>query len=277
LDTPQTWEELQMAAAIIENAGIIPFANASGDPWTIAELVFMNLAPNYIGGKDGRLQYLHGKRCFNDSQVVDAFTAVSDLTPYLPSTHETLSYNDSRQLFVQGEAAMMFGGSWDIPYFQAENPNFNWSIFATPPPKGQPSHITFHADVAIGLNAASPYKEEAHLFLSWLTTQEAAHLLGNELPGFFPMHKQAPELHNVYANTFLTLNQGRGLDVRWAWPQLTNSIPSGYTLMQDGAIAVLHNEMTPQEAADGLQAGLGQWFKPAQQCQKTAVNILASP
>ncbi|MCP5099041.1 MAG: extracellular solute-binding protein, partial [Chloroflexi bacterium] len=46
LDTPQTWEELQMAAAIIENAGIIPFANASGDPWTIAELVFMNLAPN---------------------------------------------------------------------------------------------------------------------------------------------------------------------------------------------------------------------------------------
>ncbi|MEM7330535.1 MAG: extracellular solute-binding protein [Chloroflexota bacterium] len=272
LPIPQTWAELEEVSIQLQEAGIIPFANASGDPWTMAELVFMNLAPNFIGGKEGRLQYLNGQRCFNDSHVVDAFTAVSSLSPFLPPDHQSISYPDSRWLFLRGEAAMMFSGSWDISYFENEAPDFQWSIFATPPPDEEESHITFHADTAIGLNANSPYKEEARLFLTWLTTNELANLLGNELPGFFPMHNEPPQLQNIRANTFLALNHERGLDVRWAWPQLTKNIPSGYDLMQEGTIAVINNEMTPEEAAQSLQAGLGQWFEPAQRCGQTAVS-----
>ena len=272
LPIPQSWDELVEVSLQLKEAGYIPFANATGDPWTMAELVFMNLAPNFIGGKDGRLQYLSGQRCFNDTHVVDAFTAVSSLSPYLPPEHNTISYSDSRWLFLHGEAAMMFGGSWDISYFENEAPDFKWSVFAPPPPEGQESHITFHADTAIGLNANSPHKEEARLFLSWLTTNELASLLGNELPGFFPMHKEPPQLQNIRANTFLALNNERGLDVRWAWPQLTNNIPSGYDLMQEGTIAVINREMTPEQAAQSLQSGLGQWFEPAQRCAATAVS-----
>jgi len=55
LEIPTTWEQLIADAQTIKDAGFIPFANASGDPWTIAEIVFMNLAPNFIGGRDGRL------------------------------------------------------------------------------------------------------------------------------------------------------------------------------------------------------------------------------
>lgn len=209
-----------------------------------------------------------GERCFNDERVVAAFQAVKDLSPFFPESYELLTYTDSLQLFAQGKAAMWMGGSWDIPFFEATGTAFEWSVFAPPPPAGKPGYITFHLDVAMGLNAASTHKEEAKTFLEWLTTSESAEMLGNELPGFFPMHRDAPTLTNEHANAFLALNQGRGTDVRFAWEKLLDGSPDGYTLMQDGALAVLRGEQTPQEAADALQAGLAQWFEPAQTCDK---------
>lgn len=104
------------------------------------------------------------------------------------------------------------------------------------------------------------------MFLEWMTTPEFATLFANLLPGFFPLNQQAPVLENPHAAAFIGLNEGRGLDVRWAWEGLLAGSPDGYTLMQDNAIAVLNGTMTPQEAADGLQEGLAQWFEPAQNC-----------
>ena len=102
--------------------------------------------------------------------------------------------------------------------------------------------------------------------MEWLTTPEPAELLGNELPGFFPMYQKAPTLRNEHANVFLALNEGRGTDARWAWPKLRDGLPDGYSLMRDSVLAVLADEMTPQEAADAVQRGLAQWFEAAQNC-----------
>ncbi len=113
------------------------FANASGDPWTIAEIVFMNIAPTFIGGHEGRLAYLNGERCFNDEHAVAAFQAVADLAPYVPEDQSALTYYDSQQIFLMGEAGMWLGGSWDIPVFESEAPDFEWSVFAIPGPAGQ--------------------------------------------------------------------------------------------------------------------------------------------
>ncbi len=136
LEVPTTWQELIAAAQTIKDAGFIPFANASGDPWTIAEIVFMNLAPNFIGGVDGRMAYLNGERCFNDANAVAAFQAVADMAPFLPDGQEALVYYDSQALFETGQAAMFFGGSWDIPTFEKDIADFEWGVFATPPLEG---------------------------------------------------------------------------------------------------------------------------------------------
>ncbi len=267
LEIPTTWEGLLETAQAIQDAGYTPFANASGDEWTIAEIVFMNLAPNFIGGFEGRQAYLKGERCFNDEHAVAAFQAVADIAPFLPEGQEALTYYDSQQLFLLGEAAMWMGGSWDIPFFESEEPEFEWSIFAVPAPEGQEqAYVTFHLDAGMGLNAASAHKDEAKLFLEWMATPEFATLLADNLPGFFPISKNTVSLQNEHANTFLSLNEGRGLDVRWAWEGLLDGQPDGYTLMQNGALAVIAGSQTPQEAADALQTGLAEWFAPAQSC-----------
>ncbi len=266
LAIPTTWEELMTTAQAIQDGGYIPFANASGDSWTIAEIVFMNLAPNFIGGLDGRLAYLAGERCFNDANAVAAFQAVADLAPFLPEGQEALVYYDSQVLFATGQAAMWMGGSWDIPQFEKDITDFEWGIFATPAPAGGDRYVTFHLDAGMGINAASEHKEEAKTFLAWLNGPEFAKLLADQLPGFFPIHQAAPEVANAHAAEFLALNEGAGTDVRWAWDGLLDGTPDGYTLMQDNSIAVIKGEMTPQEAADSLQAGLAEWLPAAQSC-----------
>ena len=63
-----------------------------GDEWTINEIVFFNLAPNFIGGYEGRMAYLNGERCFNDHHMIAAFQALEDLSPFLPPNHTLLKY-----------------------------------------------------------------------------------------------------------------------------------------------------------------------------------------
>ena len=264
ISVPETWDDLLETAEKIKAAGYIPFANGLGDEWDIAEVVFMSIAPNFIGGYEGRLAYEQGKKEFNGPEVVALFEAMDSLQPYLPSGYKALGYNDSNALFATGQAAMYFDGSWSIGTFA--DVDFDWDVF--PPPvasKGDKGQVCFHADAGMTMNAATGHPEEAREFLAWLSTGEGAEALAENLPtGFFPMSSNAISIPDAHANSFLAMNKGRGTDVRWAWPELLAGTPSGYDLMMNGSIAVLTDAMTPREAADAFAEGLALWYPPAQ-------------
>lgn len=262
IEIPQTWEELLAAAQKLKDAGVIPFANGSKDEWDMNEIVFMNLLPNFIGGREARLEYETGQVPFNDAKMVSAFKALSDLAPFLPTGQEGVSYYDAQQLFLLGRAAMFFGGSWDVAFFEASEPDFEWSVFATPAPAGRDTVVCFHPDAGIGLNAASPHKEAGLTFLKWLTTVEAAQILADEIPGFYPLNTHPIQIKSKHANEFYALSEGKAVDARFVWPVLQAGEPNGYLLTQTAALAVVKGTMTPEEAADYLQKGLENWFEP---------------
>lgn len=263
---PTTWEALLQSAQTIQQAGYLPFANGIQEGWRVNETIFMNVAPNFIGGRAGRLQYLHGERCFNDAHSVAAFQALAALAPFLPTNKADLDYTDSQQLFLAGKAAMFLGASWDIPTLEAAQAPFAWSVFALPAPQGQPTIVTFQPDTAVGLNAASPHQAEAQRFLAWLATPEATALLQRTIPGVFVPRSTIAPVTNPHAQAFLQLLTDYQSDVGWAWPQISAKLPDAYSLMTTGAVAVIQGEKTPAEAADNLQNGLAQWFQPAQRC-----------
>jgi len=270
LAVPETWEELMAAAQTIKDSGVTPFSNGTKDAWDINEVVMMTIIPNNIGGYEGRMEYLNGERCFNDADMVAAYTQIQDLAPYVPEDFTATSYYDSEQLFVQGVAAMMFDGSWSISAFEKDDPDFNWSVFAAPPAEGKDKYISFHMDAAIGMNPASENQEAAKVFLEWLESETFGEAFGNGVPGFFPVSKNVPELTDPVANEFLSFNQdAAGTDIRFVWEKLLASPPGtldSYTAMNDGVIAVLKGEQTPQEAADSLQEAIAAWYEPAQNC-----------
>jgi len=274
LPVPQTWDDLMADAEKLKAARYIPFANAhyGREKQRIGDLIFTNMAPTFLGGAAGRQKFANGKICFNDSRVVALFSAIQDISQYMSPDAETLTYAQSQQLFLQSQAAMYFGGSFEIPTFEKAKPKFNWGVFAIPAPQGYLSYVNYHIDTAIALNADSPHKTEARIFLTWLTTPEFAKLLGDQLPGLFPLNLKAPALEDQHGNDFLALNSidnGR-MDIRWPLP--TTGLPDGRSLMQDAALGVMEpppgesDRLTPQQAADKLQDGLAQWYLPAQQC-----------
>jgi raffinose/stachyose/melibiose transport system substrate-binding protein len=225
----------------------------------------MSIAPNFLGGPDGRAAYDNGDRPFNDPHVVAIFQALKDIAPYCPKGFEALTYNDSSSMFATQKAAMYFDGSWSISNYK--DVKFQWSVFAPPPPKGSKPYVCFHVDAGLAMNAKTKYSNEAKTFLQWIYSNDAASVISNSLPtGFFPMAKNAAKINDAHANAFLQLNVGRGTDVRWAWPHLTTAPEgntSGYNLMNQAAIAVMTGKMTPQQAADSLQNGLAQYYAPA--------------
>lgn len=268
LEIPETWEELLTVAQTLQVAGIIPFSNGSKDEWDMNEIVFMNLLPNFIGGREARLEYETGQVPFNDKKMVSAFKALQDIAPYLPTGQEGVSYYDAQQLFLLGRAAMFFGGSWDVAFFANSNPAFEWSVFATPAPEGRSTIVTFHPDAGVGLNAASPHKEAGYTFLNWLTTAEAAQILADEIPGFYPLNENPIQINSKHANDFYSLSEGKEVDARFVWPVLQAGEPDGYLLTQTAALAVVKDSMTPEEAAYFLQTGLENWFEPTQKFAK---------
>ncbi|NLJ10822.1 MAG: extracellular solute-binding protein [Treponema sp.] len=261
LSIPETWEDFLKVCDKIKAAGITPVANSLGDEWDIAEVVFMSIAPNFIGGREGRLAYESGKRPWNDANMVATFQAMKDLVPYLPAGFEALTYNDSNALFATGKAAMYFDGSWTLGTFK--DVPFQWGVFAPPPPKGKAPQICFHADAGIAMNTKTKYPKEASEFLAWIASKDGATIAAKYLPtGFYPMINAKITIADPHANEMLALNQGRGLDVRLAWPRLMEGEPSGYNLIMYGSIQVMKGIKTPQQAADDLAAGLAKWFKP---------------
>ncbi|MBE9563370.1 MAG: extracellular solute-binding protein, partial [Proteobacteria bacterium] len=268
LEIPKTWEELLKIAQTIKDAGYIPFANGTEDNWSLNETVFLNLAPNFIGGREGRLEYLAGNRCFNDENTVALFKALADLKTFLPPKPETVTYYDSQNFFQHDKnAAMWMNNSYGVLFIGEDTPDFNWSTFAFPPLKGQPRYIAFHTEVGIGINANSKNKEQARIFVEWLSTPQAAESIANKMPGYFPMHKQSPKINNEHANNILSIvNSAKGTDVRWPLPMIDKGLPNGYSLMNENSKAVILGKLTPQQAADNLQKGLAEWFEPAQTC-----------
>ena len=261
LSVPKTWEDFLALCKKLKDAGVTPLANGLADQWDINEVVLMNIAPDFIGGPDGRLAYENGKTPFNDAKMAALFKAMSDLAPYCPKGFEALTYNDENALFANGKAAMYFDGSWTMASFK--DITFNWSVFAPPPPKGLKGYVTFHPDAGIAINPKSKNVAAAKTFLQWLYSDEAASLVSNTIPtGFFPIAANAAPIKDAHANAFLQLSKASATDVRLVWPRLMSGKPSGYNLLQDGAIAVMTGKMTPKQAADSLAAGLAQWYPP---------------
>lgn len=271
IEVPTTWEELMAASQTLLDAGVIPFANGTKDAWDINEVVMMQFIPSNIGGFEGRMAYLNGDRCFNSEEMVASFQQIDDMQPYLPNGFEAVSYYDAAQLFAQGQAAMMMDGSWSIGAFEKDATDFEWGVFYPPALEGKDTYVTFHIDAAIGANAASPNLEAAMTFLEFLESSDFAGLLGNNLPGFFPLTKDVPTLSDPIAADFMAFNESAaGVDIRFVWEKLL-AAPSGsvdaYTSLNNNVIAVLKDEKTPQEAADAFNADLAAWYEPAAGCK----------
>ncbi len=249
LSIPHNWEAFLLLCSTLEKKGYTPIANGLADEWDILETFFFGLLPNYIGGADMRVQYENGELPLNDKNFVEAYQAMADVARYCPDGFESVTYNDSQVLFNSQKAVMFVDGSWTAGVYK--DASFDWGLFAIPAPKGKSTAICFHPDMAITMNKATKYPEEAKAFLAWLCTEEGATTASQNLPsGYFPMINFPIKLEDPHANEFLSLNAGKKTDARFVWPKLMNL----YAPMNQAVIKVMKGDITAKQAADSVQA-----------------------
>ena len=249
LQIPNTWDEFIALCEALKSKDITPLANGVAHEWDILECFFLSMIPSFVGGADVRVLYESGERKLNDEAFVNAYSAFAQIAPYLPDGFEAVDYYSSQALFSAEMAAMHVDGSWSIAEFK--DLPFEWGVFAVPGPTVAETRISFHPDMAITMNTATNHPEEVTAFLTWLCSPEGVTIASRVFPpGFFPMINHPITLEDPHANEFLALNSGRETDARFVWPALMEL----YTPMNHAIIDLLKGNLTPQEAADIVEA-----------------------
>lgn len=263
LEVPTTQREFVALLETVQDDGTytpIIFAGDSADSWSVDQMGFENLGPNYWGGDAGRLSIEDGTKQLTDAEYVNALAAMNEWAQFFPEGYEGIGYRDARQAFTMGQVAVYPGGSFDIN--EVSSAGVDVGVFAAPTAEeGDEVYTQMLPDHGLCLNAKSENVDAAVTFLQWLTTDEFAELYANALPGFFPLKDVEVELDNPVAQEFIDLRTSSTTAV-----PIGLSISSGSyvwrEIVGDAAQKMLTGGSTPEEAAAEIQKTLEEFYEP---------------
>lgn len=266
LEPPTTLDEFMAVLDKIKADGTyVPLAMGTTDQWESATMGYTNIGPNWWKGEEGRKALIAGTRKLTDPEFVEPMRALAAWRDYLPDGFEAQSYPDSQNMFTLGRAAIYPTGSWEIYPF-GKDASFELGAFKPPVPNaGDPCYISDHVDIAMGVNAASPHRDEALAFVKWVGSAEFAALYANQLPGFFSLSTHPVELENPVAQEFQSWREQCQSTIRLPYQILSRGTPNLWNDMWVMSANVLNGTQTPEEAMAKMQAGLAAWYAPQQQ------------
>jgi raffinose/stachyose/melibiose transport system substrate-binding protein len=263
LEEPKTVAEFYEVLDKIKADGTyIPMAMGTNDQWEAATMGYQNIGPTYWKGEEGRLALIAGTQKLTDEGWVAPYRELAKWKDYLGDGFEAQTYSDSQNLFTLGRAAIYPAGSWEITGFNA---NADFEMGAFPPPvvnAGDTCYISDHTDIGIGLNAASPNKDAAMKFLSWVASPEFGTIFANALPGFYPLSSTPVEIQDPLAQEFASWRQECEKTIRSTYAILSRGTPNLENETWNASVQTIKGAETPEAAGQRLQAGLESWYKP---------------
>lgn len=260
---PTTIDEFHTLLDKIKTDGTYtPLAMGTKELWESATMGFQNIGPNYWKGEEGRKALIAGTAKFTDQPYIDTFAELASWKPYLPSGFEAIAYADAQQFFASGKAAIYPAGSWDIAYF--EGLGVKIGFFGPPLPKaGDTCYLSDHTDIALGMNAKTAHPAEAKTFLDWVASDEFATLYSNGLPGFYSLSNNPVKIDDAIAQQAVDLRATCESTIRNSYQILSRGEPNLENELWRVSGAVINGTLTPEKAAEEVQAGLDKWYKPA--------------
>ncbi|RED51596.1 ABC transporter substrate-binding protein [Aestuariispira insulae] len=263
IDVPKTIPEFMDAVKKIKDeTRYVPIAMGTADQWEAATMGYQNVGPNFWKGEEGRKAVIDGKEKLSDDAYVKTFEHLAQWKDYMGNGYKAQKYPDTQNLFTLGRAAIYPAGSWDITTFNSQA-DFKFGAFPPPvPANGDECYISDHTDIALGINAASPNKEAAEKFLSWMATSEFAEIYSNSLPGFFSLSNHKVEVQDPVAQEFVSWRDSCKSTIRNSYQILSRGTPNLENELWNVSAQVLNGTMSPEDAAAKTQDGLAKWYKP---------------
>lgn len=247
---PQTFEEFLDAGTKLKAIGVAPFVSGFGS-WGIAAFgqPFMW---NIIGEADLQKTF-SGEMPYTSQPWIDYLSIYEKManSDVLGTGLVSYDFPAAEALFVNGQAGMIFDGSWAIGVFNSQNPDFkDYGVFFPPALKNSkyPVYIPGGVGAMAFVVGTSPNKEEAVKFMQWLTMAEQ-------------QAKYATSSFNLPANINVA-GKVPMTDVLTAFSSKMNStvptLPIAMkavveTTLISGVQRILSGEDTPQHVAELMQ------------------------
>ncbi|MFC4554854.1 ABC transporter substrate-binding protein [Georgenia faecalis] len=263
LEEPETWEDFVAANEAIAESGMTPMAVGALDAWMLP-IVHDILSSAQYGGSEFEEAVLSGEAQFTDPQYVASIQTLKDMQPFMSPDVVGVSYTDSQVLFTSEQAAMFPGGSFELAFFQEQNPDLELGVFQVPPaPEAvlEEAVTPAYADGNWGMNANGTQTEAAETLIAWLATQDFGQMVADDLKQFSPvpgvefsdpLMSEMWEMYQESPAPYLHL-------VNFRYGE-----PLGTDLMGQGAQELLLGDKDPAQVAADIQGGLSEWFTPGQ-------------
>jgi raffinose/stachyose/melibiose transport system substrate-binding protein len=252
---PKSWDQFLGIMKTLKDKGILPLANGGKEGWCL-EFLAGAVAPNFYGGSTFYEAVTRGQTTFKDPMFTGALAKMLDLRPYMNQNFMGVDYATMQQLFLNEQAAMFIGGSWEIGFWRAQNKNLDFDVFAVPAAKaGTVPWVSSFNDGNYGVNAKTPYMEQAKKFIRFTATREFGQMFTDMLaqtsavPGVVikdPVLKRVQEM-NRKATPYIML-----VGFRW-------QAPTGSTLLQNALQAMMAGQKTPEQVGAEVTLGLSAW------------------
>ncbi|MDW7673949.1 MAG: extracellular solute-binding protein [Bacillota bacterium] len=268
LTEPATWDEFFSTLDTLKAKGVTPLALGTKDGWVMSEVVANPNYVNFLGGENWRKEMLAGEKKFTDEDFVGFLESIDKWKDYMPKSYEAIGYVEAQQLFLTEQAAIFPAGSWEIGYFQSQNPNIEFGVFMSPTlEKGDKQWLGFNGGAGVGINKNSEHVDEALIYANWLLSEEAQILTGNLMAGLYPTaNVPADKIEDKLAKEWIEAagSNGENFAVGFGLEKINKEEPSAGTLTMENVTNMLNGVITPAEAAKNIQEGLASWYKPLQ-------------
>ena len=176
-EVPKTYDELLELAGTIKDAGYIPLAMDGGDGWPMA--VYLSDLLYKVAGSDysSIVSNAVATGDFTDSSIVKATELLKETADagLFQNGYDSQDYATAQNLFINGQAAMYYMGSWDASMALNEDIDedirTNIRVFTMPVVdggKGTATDIAAWNGGGYGVSASSEHKDEAIKFLNYM-------------------------------------------------------------------------------------------------------------
>lgn len=228
LEVPATWEEFLNCCETLKAAGVQPIVMGDKDNW-VMQFGLYQIACNeiYAENPDYDMQLRTGATHFTDEGTWDkVLTMYAELYDkgYVVSNSLGLSSAQAVQEFVDGKAAMIFDGAFDMASVSAEGAvTFERGFFPLPGTNGD-TYAAMAPAAGPAIYAQSKYINECKAILEVMYDGESDMYKANVDGGVIPTYGYGSDELNPMYDSFMALyNQGKSF--YWcnqAWPAGVN-------------------------------------------------------
>ncbi|WP_141506250.1 ABC transporter substrate-binding protein [Paenibacillus luteus] len=251
---PETWDEFIQVCLKLKEAGILPLYDRMHDITIIHSAMFGSNVLTKDPSFDEKL--FNGEATFAEGWT-EVLTMWKEglidnkiLTPNMIGMTSDQVMNE----FALGNVAMFPGGPWNISTIEATNPDIEFEIMAIPGKEPGNKYFNGAPGVGFAVNNKTKNKEEALLFLDYLTTQEGLKQFEEGTNGIITVHGYETKVHPAYEPAYKDgLMAGRIYLPMVSWGRHQEALRNQFLVgLQDIAV----NKITPEQATASLDKKL---------------------